>query len=271
MCGLLLVAASYVAAAQQAGKARFEVASVKPAVPDEEARSFMRGGPGTSQPELITYQRESLMRVLHAGYGVNFDQISGPSWLEKELYGIVAKVPPGTTPEQVKLMWQDLLAERFHFQAHFIKKDFPVYELRVAKGGPKFREEPGFPVPRPGEKWAFKPAPRDIRLTFRECPMTEFAERLGWPLSTVGGSNWLVVGRIIDKTGLDGLYSFTLEFAGSWGAGGAFPPPLPDGQFDTAPLLFDALRQQLGLTLIERKAPLDVLVVDRLDKVPTEN
>jgi uncharacterized protein (TIGR03435 family) len=270
LCCLLLVLASYVAAAQQTGSVKFEVASVKPAPPDEDVPTVIRGGPGTAEPELIIYQRVFLLRVIHAAYGLDFDQISGPPWLEKELYSIVAKGPPGANAEQLKLMWQDLLADRFHFRAHFVKKDFPVYELGIAKGGPKFREEPGFPVPRSGEKFALRPAPRDIRLTFRDCPMTEFAERLGWPLSTTG-SNWLVVGRVIDKTGLNGLYSFTLEFAGSWGPGGAFPPPLPEGQIDAAPLLIDALRQQLGLTLIEKKAPLDVLVVDYVDKVPTEN
>ena len=86
-------------------------------------------------PERITYQRLSLARLLITAYGLDYDQISGPAWLGTELYTVVAKVPPGSTKEQVKLMWQDLLAERFHLKTHLIKKDFPVYELSVAKVG----------------------------------------------------------------------------------------------------------------------------------------
>jgi uncharacterized protein (TIGR03435 family) len=101
--------------------------------------------------------------------------------------------------------------------------------------------------------------------------MAELVQRLAWPLGTLGKSGGLTVGRVIDKTGLDGLYDFTLEYAGGWGPGGADPRPLPDGQSDTASTFFDAIRQQLGLQLKESKAPLDVLVVDHMDKVPTAN
>jgi len=257
--------------AQDLDRTKFEVASVKPAVHDDNAGSFMRGGPGTSEPERITYERQHLIRLLYAAYGFEFDQISGPTWMGADLYTVVAALPPGTTKEQLKLMWQNLLIERFHLKTHLIKRDFPVYELSIAKGGPRFREEPGFPVPRPGEHWAVRPAPGDIRLTFREDSMADLAQRLGWPLSAVGESGGLTIGRVVDKTGLDGVYSFTFEFAGAWGPGGAFLPASPEGQPEKASNLFDALRQQLGLNLEEGKARLDVLVVDHADRIPTEN
>jgi uncharacterized protein (TIGR03435 family) len=280
---LLSVVGSEIAIAQNAGGFKFEVASVRPAVRDEDAPSFMRGGPGTADPDQITYQRISLLRFFYAAYGVDFDQISGPDWLGSELYTVVAKVPPGATKEQVKLMWQDLLLERFHLKAHLVKKDFRVYELSVAKGGAKLRksgegpmkQETGFPVPRDGEKWAISVVPpRNTRLTCRDYSMVEFVEeQLRWPLMTALRSyGAIALGRVVDKTGLDGKYDFTLEYAGRRNSpGGAFPDPLPDGEADTAPFLFDALRQQLGLILTEGKAPLDVLVVDHADKVPTEN
>jgi uncharacterized protein (TIGR03435 family) len=227
--------------------------------------------PEPPDPDRITYERQRLIRFLSAAYGFAFDQISGPEWMGTNLYTVAAKVPPGTTKEQLKVMWQNLLVERFHLKTHIIQKDFPVYELTVAKGGPRFHEEPGFPVPRPGEKWAFRPAPRDIRLTFRDYSMADFATRIGWPLGTIATSGGLTLGRVMNKTGLEGSYSFTLEFAGSWGPGSAFLRPLPDGQPDPVSNLFDALRQQLGLRLDEGKARLDVLVVDHADKVPTEN
>lgn len=269
--GVLLLSLCGLVIAQDPVHFKFEVASVKPAASNNNGRPFIHGGPGTSDPEQITYDYQSLVRLLIAAFGLDFDQISGPDWLGTERYTIVAKVPPGTTKEQLKLMWQDLLSERFHLKSHLIKKDFPVYELSVAKGGPKFHQEPGFPEPRSGEKWAVRPSPRDVRLTFRDCSIPEFAGRLGWPPSTIAGFGALAMGRVIDKTGLNGLYNFTVEFAGSWGPGGAFLSPLPDGQADAAPSLFFALRQQLGLKLDEKKAPLDFLVVDHVDKLPTEN
>jgi len=260
------------AIAQDPGSLKFEVASVKPAGRDPDASPIMRGGPGTSDPERITWEQLILSRLLYAAYGFDFDQISGPDWLGTDRYTVLAKLPPGTTKEQLKLMWQNLLAERFHLKTHLIKKSFPAYELSAAKGGSKLTEQPGFPMPRPGENFAMGMAgPRHVRLTFRDASMADFAQRLGWPLGVLVRSKEMVIGRVIDKTGLDGKYNFTLEFAGRWGPGGAFPERLPDGQAETAPNLFDALWQQLGLRLEEKKTELDVLVVDHVDRVPTEN
>ncbi len=283
MFWLLSSLGAEVAVAQDSGRVKFEVASVKPADRNEDAPAFMRGGPGTSDPERITYQRTSLVRLLITAYGLDYDQVSGPSWIGTELYTVVAKVPASATKEQLKLMWQDLLVERFNLKAHIVKKDFPVYELSVAKGGAKLRksgegpvtQQPGFPVPPAGQKWGVLVAPpRNTRLTFRDYSMDEFVrEQLDWPLCTfIEAYGAVAMGRVVDKTGLDGKYDFTLEYAGRRNSpGGAFPPPLPDGETDTAPNIFDAVRQQLGLVLKEGKAPIDVLVVDQADKVPTEN
>lgn len=212
---------------------RFEVASVRPASADRDVPTFLRGGPGTSDPERITYQRVTFERVLYAVYGLDFDQVSGPPWIGTELYTISAKLPQGTTKEQLKLMWQDLLAERFHFQSHFTRKDFPAYELSVAGSAPKLREsgegpakeQPGFPVPQKGRKWAFSVAPpRTVRFTFRNASMADFIHQLAWPLSTMVRGNELALGRLIDKTGLEKTYDFTFEFAGFRGPAVHFLP-----------------------------------------------
>jgi len=78
------------------------------------------------------------------------------------------------------------------------------------------------------------------------------------------------LGRVVDKTELPGTYDFTLEYAGRFQST-LSAPPLPKGEVDTAPLLFDAIRQQLGLQLEEKKEKLPVLMVDHVDRVPTEN
>jgi uncharacterized protein (TIGR03435 family) len=266
--------------AQDTKSARFEVASVKMAARDEDAPSFKRGGPGTEDPERILYQRQQLVTFVSAAYGLTFDQISGPSWMGTELYSVEANVSVRATKEEVQMMWRNVLAERFHLKVHTTQKTFPVYELVVVRNNPRLQRsgedsakpQPGFPVPRAGEKWALSTqTPGTVRQTFRQSSMGDLAKRLAWPLMMPGPAGGYSVGRVTDRTGLDGLFDFTLEFAGNWGPGGAFPPALPEGQADNAPNMFEALQRQLGLKLEEKSARLDVLVIDSVDKMPTAN
>ena len=278
---LLVLAA--VAFGSQIGSAqtlRFEAASVKSA--SQTATAASRGGPGTGEPEQITHTKDSILRLLNLAYGYDWNQMEGPAWIGTEYYSIVAKIPPGTTQDQVRLMWQDLLAERFHLKFHTATKDFPVFELSVAKGGSKLqktgegapKQMSGFPVVNEGQKMGIALLPdREVRLTFRECPMDYFASQLAWPVTRETASAWLGYfspAKVTDKTGLTGTYNFTLEFWGGW-QGGAFPLPPDDGASETGPEFFDALRDQLGLELTEKKTPLSVLVVDSVDRVPAEN
>jgi len=198
------------ATAQTSGDLKVEVASVKPAGPEHDGPSVYRVGPGTDDPERIMFERQSMLRLLGVASGFDWDQISAPAWVANEYYEINAKVPPGTTKEQVKVMWRNLLAERFNLKFHVAAENRSGY---------------------------------------------------------VG---YMSAGRVVDNTGLPGTYDFTLEFTGRLQSG-AYPPPLPDGQTDIAPSLFDAIRQQLGLQLEEKKEKLPVLVVDHLDRVPAKN
>lgn len=255
----------------------FDVASVKLAEPGPASGYVMRGGPGTPDPDRITWH-QPLVRLIKTAYGVDFDQVSGPDWLGSQYYDIAAKLPPDTSREELKMMWLNLLKERFDLRAHLTQRPFPVYELSVAKSGhklkisPKEPLEPGFPVLAPGTNWGVAVVPpRNVRQTFRNYSMTEFVQRLGWPLATMGDAGGMTIGRVIDMTGLKGLYAFNLEFAGGWGPGGAFPAAPADGEPDTAPSLFDAVRQQLGLQLSEKKAALDVVIVDRVNRTPSAN
>jgi uncharacterized protein (TIGR03435 family) len=275
--GFLLIG---MATAQVASDVRFEVASVKLATTDRDQTSSFGGGPGTSDPSRITCLRQDLSRLIYFAYGLDYDQVSGPEWLGTELYTIVANVPSGATPEQVPIMWRNLLKERFHFEAHLIQKEFTVYELSVARNGPRMQKagtrsvttNPDFPEPRNGLNWAMlKIPPRTVRMTFRNFSVDDLINNIKFAFGYQVRGNDVVVGRIKNRTGLEGRYDFTLEFAGSRGLGGAFPPPLPEGQRDTAPFLIDALGEQLGLDLREAKARLDVLVVDHADRVPVRN
>lgn len=255
----------------------FEVASVKPAPPAVNGADYrMRGGPGTDDPGQISYPRVGLLDLLMRAYGVRMDQVSGPDWIHSEVYSVVAKLPPNTTKDQFNVMLQNLMAERFHLKLHHEAREFQVYWLLVAKGGPKLKTlspdaaTGGFPALRPGARVATAtgtgPLYGTVRSTHRQT-MAEFADGLGAMVNMSNGDG-IVRGspppaHVFDKTGLKGEFEFTLEFAGS---------VLPGGANDSlAPTLFVALEKQLGLRLERRKAALDVLVIDHADRVPTGN
>lgn len=121
----------------------FEVASVKPAAPPEangRRMIFMRGGPGTPDPERVTFTGMPMMNLLTTAYDVKNFQITGPAWLDSERFDISAKIAPGATKEQFHLMLQNLLMERFHLVLHRESKQLPGYELVIAKSGLKLKE-----------------------------------------------------------------------------------------------------------------------------------
>jgi uncharacterized protein (TIGR03435 family) len=217
---------------------------------------------------------------------------------------------PGITPEQFQLMLQNLLIERFHLAVHHSTKDFPGYELVVVPGGPRLKEAAaedvpdgpvrlaggmqhdanGFPVRRPGSPASSEIPRMGVWGMFRSSnriSMTQFVARMGAMVNESNGVEANAnVPRVVDKTGLTGVYEFQLEFAGMF----VNPPSLaaniaaskpPDGSAsgpvatdpgEIGPSLFTALEKQLGLKLVKVKSvPVDMLVVDSVDKVPTEN
>src|SRR5580704_15458207 len=131
----------------------FDVASVKHAElpdgarthmsPEVSDRMGMSGGPRGKDPGRIDYTAISFKGLLEKAYDLKRDRISGPGWMSSEYYTINAKIPPGTTPEQFRLMLQKLLAERFQMTLHRESKEISVYRLKVAKNGPKL--QPGVP------------------------------------------------------------------------------------------------------------------------------
>jgi uncharacterized protein (TIGR03435 family) len=260
-------------------------------------RVMTRGGPGTPDPGRFTTENFPLIGLIAQAYDVKRFQVSGPGWMESTRFDISAKVPAGTTKEQFRLMLQNLLAERFHMALHREKKDMPMYELVVAKGGPKLQEsapvdetpakdapppEPpkmdkeGFPVlpaGRPGGMlMGIGPGGR-ARLQAMGQTMDEFINMLSNHLDR----------PVTDGTGLKGKYDFRLSFAMDMAMGrgmmmGPMPPPPGDGgpaaaapDGDPGPTLFTALQEQLGLRLEAKRGPVEILVIDRMEKTPTEN
>jgi uncharacterized protein (TIGR03435 family) len=269
-------------------KLTFEVASLKPASPPVPgAGGGMRGGPGTADPGRVTFPRATLADLVTIAYDVWSDQITGPDWITnrgEDVYTVTATMPPTTTMDQFRLMLQNLLAERFHLVLHHETQTRAGYELVVANGGPKIKE--WTPVAdAPPSKHAFtmftpgRPAP--IRMTIRDS-MAGFCRGLG---ANINMSNGMPMGspqpRVVDRTRLTGIYEFTLEFAGTVVMSGAMPSaprggetgaPVASDPGDGTPNIFTAVEKQLGLKLQKIKnVSVDVLIVDRADRVPTEN
>ena len=293
-----LLLAIEVAAAQSAPAGpEFEAASVKPA--DIEVRiGPLRGGPGTSSPGQISGVA-TLKALLLRAYRLKDYQISGPGWMDSARYEIAAKVPQGATREQVSHMWQALLAERFGLRVHRETKELAMYALLKTKNGVKLKRDDrddtasdaadttefspnivkgadGFPDLAAGQK-----LPRSYEIVVggtdgilyklwahRET-MELLADRLSAQLSR----------PVVDETGLTDTYDFALSWAME--TGGRIPrtgPPPDEIDMHDVPVMtepglsiFTALPAQLGLRLEARRGPVEILVIDNAEKIPTGN
>ena len=277
----------------------FEVASVHsarstPPYTPIPAAGEIKGGPGTGDPTRMTFTWVLVRRLLMIAFALPLDQISGSNWVmgQDARFDISAIVPAGATKEEANQMLLNLLKERFHLTYHSEKKNFDLYALVIAKGGPKLKdaaqaEGPLPEAPQPGT--IARPAPLD-RDGFPQLPagrpgfqgrrqngVTRWTFRMETPQQLLSLLQFqLSPSRTVDKTGLTGPYDFTLEFSnaglpGPMGRGVAAPSPDEAGQPDAAPDLFAALEKQLGLKLEKSKTQLDVIVIDHMDRQPTEN
>jgi uncharacterized protein (TIGR03435 family) len=265
----------------------FEVASIKPVTMDVPMR--FSGGPGSADPERVTYSRIPVVNLIEDAFSVRREQIAGPSWLDSEVFAVTAKMPPGTSLADFRLMMGNLLADRFGLRFHRETMTADGFELTVDRSGPKMirplpdsapdvrpidgRPVPtvdgkGFPVLRPGLPWAARTDGGVMRMTGRGT-MGFLADRLSAVHAFSAGIPGTQLVRVIDKTGLVGAFEFRLEFAlpavhGEPSPGGAAEP---ERDVD----VFVAVRQQLGLKLNASQVKTESLVIDHLERVPTEN
>jgi uncharacterized protein (TIGR03435 family) len=248
---------------------KFEVASVKPSGPRSHRGSD--GGQGSADPGRYFYHSVFLLDLIELAYHVEPFQISSKALLYREKFDIDVTVPAGATRQQFRVMMQNLLAERFHLRLHTQSKEFSAYELVTAKTGLKLKESAlgtgarsssvndGFPelaADRPGVAMtqSVDGGFELFRIRAQQEPVSILVRMLR-PGTDV---------PIVDKSGLTGKYDFTLEFTKELpNASEPDAPPI-------APSLFTALQQQLGLQLVNKKIPFDVLIIDHIETVPTE-
>jgi uncharacterized protein (TIGR03435 family) len=293
IAGLVL---AYAAASGQAAESpAFEVASVKPSPPpDPNGRVFFgppRGGPGSHDPGRITWTNAALRNILMTAYDVQVFQINAPEWLSTTRYDIAVIVPAGATSDQVNVMWQNLLKERFGLVLHREPREFQAEALTVARGGPKLKAtdldpdaEPFTPTPDgpPGAGKApemngtglivtISPGAGGMiaRMFGKGLTLPEIAVKLGQQLHH----------PVVDRTGLTGRYDFTLEYTldpAGMPPGAAGAPPGAAGAPDNSASepgsnVNYALEKQLGLKLTASREKLDVIVVDHVERTPTGN
>jgi uncharacterized protein (TIGR03435 family) len=225
------------------------------------------GGPGTTDPTRYRFGSVALYELIALAYNVEYFQVSSKTALDRDRYDVIANVPEGATKEQFRVMMQNLLAERFRLKSHKETREFPAYELVVAKSGTKLGTQP---EPSAGEGFPdLAPAKPDMRTTYtnqrgqsvaltraRQMPVAEIVSLV----------RRAVDAPVVDRTGLTGNYDFTLAFSRQMGSATEGVPEVA-----IAPSVFTAVQQQLGLQLVSKRLPFEVIVVDFFDRVPAEN
>jgi uncharacterized protein (TIGR03435 family) len=282
----------------------FDAASVKVVKLASHPVFSNSGGPGTTDPGRVHFCCIGMFSLLMRAYDVELDQIIGPSWvmdnMGPNLYQIDATMPADTTKAQFQLMMRNLLVERFHLELHRERRNFPGYELAVAEEGPKLKESrpnPDVVVPHTSQMpkrsadgtLALPPGPQMftslgrgmVIVQAQEKPISDLVKGMGRLIAQSLGEDPNDFAsrkpRVLDKTGLNLKYDFTLRFAcdgcqSGAANGGLAAPPNPTDSPGGLPNIFVALQRQLGLKLVKVKdIPLDVIVVDHVDKTPTPN
>ena len=234
----------------------FEVASITPCKPGTPAPPMEHAGmvqftyPGGRFRASAT----TLKYLLEWAYDIQPSQHSGgPSWIDTDRYDVVAKAEGNATDAQIKLMVQTLLADRFQLKLHHDSKELPVYVISLGKTAPKL-----FP-PKEGETHSIQIAPQmgpdqkvaSFHITATRFSLTQLTDTFARQLGRV----------IVNKTGLDGDFDFTMDLTPD----DSQPNPLDPS------LLINAMRGQLGLNLQSQKAPVDFLVIDSAEKVAAGN
>ena len=239
-------------------KPAFEVATIKPSDPARPGKLFTVRG-----QEVITINT-TLSDLITMAYNLHPRQVTGgPAWLESDKFDITGKpeVPGQPNVTQLKIMIQKLLADRFQLKFHTEKKELGVYAITVGKTGSKLTKSESDPNGLPG--LFFGRGTPGMTFNVRNATIAEVA-------SVLQGN--VLDKPVVDQTGLSEKYDFLLKFTpdpGQMSGLGGPPPPATDN-LDAPPDIITAFQQQLGLKVENTKAPVDVIVIDRVEK-PSEN
>jgi uncharacterized protein (TIGR03435 family) len=236
-----LFAAAIAGQAQDVRRA-YEAATIKPNVSGSNSSSS-NGSKGQ-----IVMTNLTLKRLIERAYDAKPIQVTGPSWLEGVRFDITAKYPPETKRAEQSTMLRTLLEERFRLETHRETKELPGYSLVVGKSGIKAQA-----VETEDSSTNSNGDGRSTTLTAKGVTMAQLADFLTREIGEF----------VVDGTGLTGKYNFEMRWARDDQNAAGDPDP--------APSIFTALQEKLGLKLQPQKVPVSMVVVDKVEKAPTEN
>jgi uncharacterized protein (TIGR03435 family) len=258
----------------------FTVASVKPSQLPPAGAGRQGGFAPLNEPGRLRFPAVTLKTLLMFAYDVKDFQIFGPGWIGDERFVVQATMPTDTTQDQTRTMMRNLLTERFKAEVHRETRPLPIYSLVIAKNGLKI---PNTPPPRPKQLGdsnfatdGFPLVPPEFtgiltfvingqaKITAQQATMRELAaeleRRLGVPVR--------------DDTQLTDKFDFVLKFSperlnGPGGRPGPATTALdaPEPQSD----IFTALQSDIGVKLESKRGPVEMIVIDHAEKVPTDN
>jgi uncharacterized protein (TIGR03435 family) len=278
----------------------FEVATIKPmeptrfTAPPSGGVPLSGGGGGAGGEQIVSRQEvhiskapplsdrvsQNMTAKMLIGYAYNLPAFSkaqilgGPDWADQTMYQIQAKIddaqyaamqkmPQSQQVQEIQLMEQSLLAERFKLKVHFETREMPVYALEVAKGGfkltPAKTESASDPAQAIPTTMSVVDKVGGVEITAKGVQPSQLILMLQQQ-PELGNR------RVVDHTGLSGHYDFSLD----WTREGAATTDAGSATADAAPSFFTALKEELGLQLVETKAPVEVIVIDSIAR-PSEN
>lgn len=263
-------------AVSDAATPSFDVASIKQARADESTDEF------TFEPggRLVVRSYGLKFLILMAWHIPEFQLQGSSGWTETLRYDIDAEASGNPTHDQLLLMLQSLLIERFHLTVHHETEDLPIFVLRreSALGTDLAPTKPGSCTPTPVLQVVPPTAPGAKPLCGLEGRLVQLPDAggpamlmlwrgapMGWFVRTLGTT---LHRHVADDTNLAGDYNVRLEYRPDNFSGKA--TPIPGAEESTAPSIFTAVREQLGLKLDSEKGPVDVLVIDHAE-APTPN
>ena len=199
-------------------------------------------------PDSVTMRNASLKTAIAWAYAAKDYQVSGPDWLDAQHFDIVAKAASQATEDQLRIMMETLLADRFKVALHRQTKEMQAYVLVIGKGGSKLVESK-----TQGES-DIQPDQNRMKVTILRTPLSQLTDLLYGLLRT----------PVVDETGLTGKYDLSINVAKYMtGADGASLDPIG--------MIMTAVQEELGLKLESRKVAIDLLVVDHAEKTAGEN
>ncbi len=262
-------------------KLEFEVASVHASGQPSQECFGKAGGPGTADPTRLHYGCYSVVAVIMDAYGLDAYRLVNLEKAQGINVELTATMKPGTTKLEMQQMLQNLLADRFHLKVRRDTREGTVYELSVEKGGHKLKENLEDPPPADPSSIST----RELKMGADGMPdFPAIAGRITGGFGTPGktralGTNVPIVelvayleprlkAPVTDVTSLKGKYDFRLDYVDP----NYDPVVSTDGSsMETFPPIPSALRSQLGLQLEKRKGQVEYLVIESMDKTPTEN